>query len=475
MAKTDRITLRRLEAFHNALRVGLSGGSIVPLLAQTLETWAERQASVDSIFTDIVRTSAGDESIDSSKSARLISLKAKMDFAATALKATGFNLLHGATVVGAGYYFLVPKLTFGTYGTADENNGLLFTDDDGENLKPTVYFKPLASGVPTGVTDGTACSYTDSNGYRFYTTNGPGYIIVSGITLAETCAHIAWSRRYDEFVSPEAESDAGSTIALTAIISACHDYGLLLAATDDTGSVADGIEFGDTAATWTRRVERVKPTWTTVDNGDGTYTHTATISGMKHGGIVECGNIQMSVLLDTVSYTDENSSATEDYVKYELASPVTGTVNISPSYNVEDWGLEMLEGASGEAEVTAQYAQGFPDAVAALVALRHIMEDGIEANRSGVDHVEREVMEPASMIELSGLPKLCGQPMKLYAAGTPAEALVPDNWIGLADGGYAWIGLPTAIGQEYIDTENGGKYEAVWDNYAQRTLKWLSA
>ncbi len=456
-----------------ALAEELENGDVVPKFATDIESWATRDASVSSSFADGVRTAAGDESIDSSKPARVLSLTAKGDFTATALKTTGFNLLHGAAAVGGGYYFPVPKLTFGTYGTAEENNGVLFTNAQGANLTPAVRFKALADGVPANVNDGSVCTYVDSNGLRFYTTSGPGYIIVSGITLANTCAHIAWSRRYDEFVSPADTDDAGAEISLTAIINAVHSFGSLLVAANSTGVVADGIVFGTSAATWTRRVSRVKPTWSTVNNGDGTYTHTATITDMAEGGIAECGAISLDVTLNVVSYTDENSAATTDYVKFELATPVTGTVSVSPELNIEDWGLEELVDISGQAEVEMQYSQGYPDAVAALLAQRESIEGGIAGNEERLSYAEEVIAQPATGADYYSMPLLMGQPVKLYAAGTPAEALVPSNWIGFADGGFEWTGLPTVIGQEYIDTENGGKYEAVWDNFTQRTLKWL--
>lgn len=70
--------------------------------------------------------------------------------------------------------------------------------------------------------------------------------------------------------------------------------------------------------------------------------------------------------------------------------------------------------------------------------------------------------------------KLCGQPMKLFGAGTPQESIVPDNWIQLADGGYDWNGVPSAIGQEYINTAvaSGGHYIAVRDT--NMGLKWYN-
>jgi len=224
----------------------LLSGAIVPALAENLQGWAERASlSVQDTFTDVVRTTAGDTSVQSDEAAKLVSIAAKTSFSATAFKTSGFNLLHDATAVGTGYYFLVPALPFGVFGQSIKPNGLLFTDSDGNNLTPTVRFKALSAGVPTSVNDGNICEYTDSNGYRFYNTSAAGYIIVSDITLADTCAHIGWSRRYDDFVSPTASADAGGSIALTSIISAVHSFGKLCV----VGAVADRIDFGATAAT----------------------------------------------------------------------------------------------------------------------------------------------------------------------------------------------------------------------------------
>ena len=348
----------------------LMSGAIVPKLAENLENWEDRdELSVEDKWDAQVRTTAGDQSINSEAGAKLISLVPITDFYAENLKATGFNLLRNAVAVGDGYYFLVPKLPFGTYSTANEPNGVLFTNAQGENLTPTVRFKALSAGVPTTVNDGDACAYTDSHGYRFFTTSQAGYIIVSGITLASTCAHIGWSRRYDDYVAVDAAGDAGSTIALASIIHAVHDFDLLLTATRAMQTIQDSIAFGASEATWTRRVDRVKPTWTNTETeeGSGQYLHQATIDTMLPGGIVECGDIEMAVNGTTISYTDSNATATTDWVKFQLATQVTGTVSMSNSLTIEDWGLEILIGATGQAEVTTQYAQGYPDAVANLV------------------------------------------------------------------------------------------------------------
>lgn len=76
---------------------------------------------------------------------------------------------------------------------------------------------------------------------------------------------------------------------------------------------------------------------------------------------------------------------------------------------------------------------------------------------------------------LSALPELCGQPMILFGNGTPQESIVPINWHQYdkdTDTGYNWNGLPSALGQQYIDMTGGttGRYIGVKDG--EYKLKW---
>ena len=161
-----------------------------------------------------------------------------------------------------------------------------------------------------------------------------------------------------------------------------------------------------------------------------------------------------------ITVQNNSQSAPSNKVKYQLATVATGTITIA-ALSVEDWGLETFAGADGEFEATIVYSQGFPDAVAGIVLSR--MGDA-ESNLMNIaEAMARELPDDGDADEL---PMLCGQPRKLYGTGAPEEATVPRNWRQLADGGYNWYGLPTAIGQEYIDTENGAKYEAVWEHNA---------
>lgn len=441
-------------------------------LAENLKSWAERDAlNVGDDWTDHVRTTAGDQSIDSAKGARLLSIVAQKDFSASAYKATGFNLLHGATAIGDGFYFPVPALTFGVYGTAAQPNGVLFTSNANQRLTPTVRFKAMSAGVPSSVNDGSACAYTDSNGYRFYTCDEPGYMIVTGITLANTCAHIAWSRRYDEFVSPTSVEDAGTVIDLTPL-------GTMRTVGSGASLVADRADrTDDTHMLLTTKVGRVQPTWTrgTQDAETGLYPYTATVSGIKSSGLAEFeGANKPAILVDgtTLTYYSADGTALTDYVNYELATPTTSSKSVSTKITaLEDWGLEILAGAIGTAIVTTQYAQSYPDALAALLASIDqatipVICNAFAKMQAEIDGLKASLYEATNLLKLAALRVdskeffVCGLPRVLRSkvAGAPSAANVPDNWDPATMG--VWTGVPRSTEQIYMDQVNKKVYAA---------------
>ena len=356
-----------LKEYVDALQAAIEDGTVEAKIAENLESWAGESVSANYEQTAAVDTTGGTVSIDSSVDAELESVVPTTDFFASQLISTGFNLLRHAVAVGDGWYFEVPHLvaTKQSIGTALENNGVLFTGSDHANLTPTVYFKDLSAGVPTSVTDGTPATYTVKDGRRHYTTSGAGYLIVSGIDRASVCAHLGWSRRYDEYISVADANDAGSVVDMAAGIHALHSYDKMLV----IGAVADRIEkASDTTIRWTRRLDRVQPSWTNTpdeveEGATQTYTHTAEISAMKADGAVafETLDTGLSVSGTTVSYTDSNAEAVTDYVKYELAVEATGTAAVSSAFACEDWGLIVLRGATGTAKVNIAYGQNVPD------------------------------------------------------------------------------------------------------------------
>lgn len=485
---------------HSVYRITMTSGSTFDFtvyngneFAENLASWEARDDSpIESDSFDLIRTTGGDESINSDGGAKLMAMKCVgADFTPSRIISSGFNLLRlqsnngPAVAVGSGYYFPVPKLTAtnDSIGTANENNGVLFTDSEGNNLTPTVYFKPLASGVPTSITDGTVATYLDKNGRRHYTTSGPGYLIVSGITWASTCAHLGWSTNYDKYVSPTANDDAGTIVSTTGVgtLRSVGSGGALVSDRADRSSDTQMVKTVNVGVTSSLN-------WVDSEDVDsegvptGTYTHKAVVSAMLPDGVAEIkvsgGSAYTALSVDgqTVSFQDTNAAVASGYsVKYQLATPTTSTVNVSTVFaNINDWGVEYID-ATGEGNGLWQYVQGIPDAIYGLLGKMKEAEGNIDGLGVRVDSAEEElaILQEPDYHDI-GQVRLCGQPMKLFGAGTPQEAIVPDNWRQLADGGYDWNGVPSALGQEYINTAvtSGGHYIAVRDS--NMGLKWYN-
>lgn len=95
----------------------------------------------------------------------------------------------------------------------------------------------------------------------------------------------------------------------------------------------------------------------------------------------------------------------------------------------------------------------------------------IDQNKADIAALQEEVVEVGARAgSYDHIPLLGGQPMILFGSGAPVEANVPDNWIGFGDGGFEWIGTPSMMGQQYIDTTNGEKYVSIKNGF---TLAWL--
>lgn len=91
----------------------------------------------------------------------------------------------------------------------------------------------------------------------------------------------------------------------------------------------------------------------------------------------------------------------------------------------------------------------------------------LETQTSSHDHdIDAIVETRLGAPDYNVLPLLCGQPPILFGAGTPQKAIVPINWRQFdpeTGEGYNWNGLPSAIGQQYINTsvDTGGRYIAI--------------
>ena len=347
--------------------------------ADNLSSWKEENVPVDNNFNNIIRTAAGIDTIDTAKGGTLLSITPISDFKCDKLIATAENQLRlqsnggGAVAVGAGWYFPVPELVLGTFGTMNENNGLILVAQDGSNITDaTVYFKPLADGVPTSVTDGVAATSQnvtyDGKTYKVYTTPGPGYIIVSDITYAETCARIAWEDWYDRFVSPTDPDDGGGEVNLAPLFAAApNGTGKFLV----LGSAKTHAE--RTSSTNWNIIDPVgivaEPVWTTTEVVDSetqvtSYLHSTVIEALGSQAIIEGADIALTCNGTTTSYSDNNAEAATGSIRYEKAVPATANVTLDSEYDVNDVGVEMKTNVTGEATFVCEYAQNVADALA---------------------------------------------------------------------------------------------------------------
>lgn len=389
----------------------LENGNIIPAMAETLAPWADQKAiATPDTYTDAVRTTGGDIPIETSAGAKLESIKpvAGSKWTAKMLFNGSYNMLNAAKwgaansqpyVGGVGsdfVYFLVPELTLGTFGTADENNGLLFTNAQGENVQPaSVYYKPLGNTVPQSLTDGTLVSPTtvnyDGKTYKDYETSGAGWLIIpKTIYDNDVCVHIAWEDWYDKYVSLNE-----STTNPEAVVGMLILEGLLALVHADkylrgvNSEVCDHIEFGDTSATAYHMVDELSVAanaWTNAatgesdSHGNALYRHSATVSLIKQGGAAciegEGGGIHLTVNGTTVSYVDTNAAASASTVFYEVAATSTTKAYTDSIFNdsnintetgilpINDCSIEAQVGMVGKANITVKYAKNIVDQVA---------------------------------------------------------------------------------------------------------------
>ena len=460
-------------------------------LADNLASWAEDVSEVANSWDETIRSTAGDDPIDTAYGGVLTDIVAKSDFKCDALNTSGYNLLRLASnggvavAVGNGWYFPVPHLELGAFGDATKNNGVLLTGSDGINIKTaTVRFKALAGGVPTSVNDGVEATYQDvtynDETFRTYLTSGAGYLIVSGITYADTCAHLAWEDWYNKYVSPTDEDDEGDSIDLTALFAAApNGTGKFLVLGSGGNAVATrATRTGSTQMTITDPIGRVtSPSWTNeLQEDEETYKHSLAISGMKADGLakIEGSDQVLTVEGTTVSYIDTNATAISGAVRYEKATAATANVTLTTTqYALNDCGIEMKSGATGEAYFGCTYSQNVADALSQIAKVKLDISLSVVAeallylynenkalrellagkDNAALPYIKAQTIECVDKMTL-GVPDVLVSSVE----GAPSAANVPDNWN--EETMTVWDGCPRKIGQQYVDKVNKKVYYA---------------
>ncbi len=497
MAKEDLLNVQRLEAYHDELMKDVIAllahkeGDYEDLNAGNLTSWKEDVSEVSNNWAQTIRSTAGDDPIDTAYGGILSDIVAKSDFKCDALKTSGYNLLRlvadggVATQLGNAYVVPVPHLELGAFGDATKNNGLLLTDRDGVNITDaTVRFQALANGVPTSANAGVECAYEDvtynDETYRTYVTPGAGWLIISGITWADTCAHLAWEDWYDRFIDPQDEEDSGDIISLAALFTAAPNGTgkFLIVGTGSNAAATRATRISDTQMTVIDPVARIaSPAWVNeLQEDEESYKHSLTIPTMKDGGQVAIEGSAQTFVIEgkVISYIDTNAEAIAGAVRYELATPATATVTLEKTrYVLNDCGIEMKEGAEGEAYFRSTYSQNVADALSQIAKVKLDVSLSVVAEAlvklcleqravltllTGNDNAVLPALKVQSIEAKDVLSYGAPDRLESKTAGAPSAANVPTNWDEKKSG--VWDGCPRRVGQEYFDRASKKIYKA---------------
>lgn len=356
----------------------------------------------------VVRTTAGDESIDSSRDALLLELIGgcgDTEAAAFKINAMRWNranaldpsawaagktsgYITGAVsngAIGSGSHKLCiircPKCEAGEYGTAAANNGYLLTDSEGNNLKvgdSTIIGVWYSATLPASGTEVAAVTEHTFTGHteKFYLPD-EGYMVVEvagDANLSAICAHLAWSKDYDKFTSYVSPAELVVAVsALTSKFQTATVNGktciILRGIEQGNGGIFDRVViYPEGGGTYERNIAAQLLTgleWTEtviegeVVEGEGEATSgyrytaslptTGTYAAMRDGLIrsdIEGMTLEgYKLTYDSAEQITPATAFAGLYVDYQIATPVTGTHSINPTGKLpNDMGTEEVVG-----------------------------------------------------------------------------------------------------------------------------------
>lgn len=445
----------------------LAEGEIIPKMADNLNIGS----SVDVSYTQsrAIETTGGDQDINSERKARVVSVRGTLaGVAASSAKivSVGFNQLAPSGISGQKATFLAVRSAWGEYGKSTENNGYLFTDDENHIVVPTSV-KQNNVAVPT---------HTE-NGVVYYLPAADGAVeatFAAGVDVTKICAHICWSNYRDT----EHAAYTADEIPLASTITAMG--GTMRRVENGAGYAYDEIVFGDKAAerVWYRRVAVAAAkdlSWSMEEIHTGeegsettTYRFAAAVSGMKQGGIfsVSGGSVTgfyvdgttlfvESTTISSVAALKTALGAAE--LKYALATPVTGTHNLTGLITVDDFGTIRFEGGATTVDFETQYASRWADVLKNMP--QTIEGEGLVTAAALVALAQR----------IAGIEKRLGDGLgKLTVEELNVVRCLTGNLMDKGDKENAFIlernsspdVAPAFVGQEWIDTTNKVAYKA---------------
>lgn len=446
----------------------LAEGEIIPKMADNLNIGS----SVDVSYTQsrAIETTGGDQDINSERKARVVSVRGTLaGIAASGAKivSVGFNQLAPSGISGQKATFLAVRSAWGEYGKSTENNGYLFTDDENHIVVPTSV-KQNGANVPT---------HTE-NGVVYYLPASDGDVVAtfaSGVDVTDICAHICWSNYRDTDHAAYSEDVLNLASTITAM------GGTMRRVSSGGNYVYDEIVCADKAADrlWYRRVGVVEAlknlSWSVeeITSGEGdsqttTYRFAAAVSGVKADGIfsVSGGSVagfylsgtNLMVESDSISTVAALKTAlTGASMKYELATPVTGTHNLTGLLTVNDFGTMRFEGGATAVDFVTEYASRWADVVKNLP--NTIEQEGIVtaaaivALAKRIGGLEKRLSDGLGKLTVEELNVVRSLTGNLMDDGSKENAMMlvrstsPDV-------------VPEFIGQEWIDITNKVAYKA---------------
>ena len=375
------------------------------LVAGDLTTISDR---VETKGKFIVRSTAGDESIDISADALLLQLLGgcgetepgafkihsmmwhganQLDPTALASgKTRGYitgEVVQGTIANGRHKLCIIhtPKCEAGEYGTADKNNGYLLTNSEGENLKVgdgTIVGVWYSATLPAEGTDVTAVTEHSFTGHaeKFYLPS-EGYMIVEvagNANLSEICAHLAWSKDYNRFTPYESPKEL--VVAVSALTSnfdteTVNGKTCLVLRGIESGGIAiydNVVIYAGGGGTYERNIKSqllTGLTWTETEiegevvEGEGQPTSgyrymaplptTGTYAAMRDGLIrpdIEGMILDgYNLVYDSDVHIVPSTAFAGKYVDYQIATPVSGRHSIDPTgKKPDDMGTEEVMG-----------------------------------------------------------------------------------------------------------------------------------
>lgn len=395
------------KAYVDALAAGKANvdGAYPDLVAGDLVGMNDRVTVADKF---VIRTTAGDESIESGKEALLLELTGGCGdteagaFKINALQWNGANQLdpsawevgktsgyltgavaNGAIGEGSNKLCIIrcPKCEAGAYGTAEANNGYLLTDSNGNNMKVGdgsiigvwhCATLPASGSEVTAVTEHTFARHAE----RFYLPD-EGYMIVEAapsVDLTAISAHIAWSKDYDKFElysAPVVLIIAASPLTTAFQTETINGKTCLVlrGIEQGKGGIFDRIIiYADGGGIYERNIAASllsSLSWTeteieaeSIEGEGGTvtgYRYTASLPTSGTYAAMRDGLIRSDIEGMTLNgfdlvYESETqitpaTAFAEKYVDYQMATPVTGSHSINPAGKpANDMGTEEVVG-----------------------------------------------------------------------------------------------------------------------------------